>query len=207
MAPTASASVWPLIFQFLEPEDLVSVSAVCFSWWQFVFRGSSPRALRKCEEIDLAYTGTLYKKVPLKLFTGMTSINLHGTGISTKNFLKLVTAARRLRVLVIENCGEISESAIFKAKDSLRYMTNINVSYNAQFSVLAIACLCSYPAIQEICANGLSLEEKEILFLSKTFPRLVSGKIDLQTETTGDGDYFFDIVDTVADEELFDKFF
>ena len=121
--------------------------------------------------------------------------------------LKLANAARRLRVLDIESCGEISESAIFKAKDSLRYLTNINVSYNVQFSVLAIACLCSYRTMQGICANGLILEEREILFLFKTFPRLVRGEIDFHSETTGSGDYFFDIVDTVADEELFDEFF
>ena len=137
MAPTTSASVWPLIFQFLEPEDLVSVSAVCFSWWQFVFRCASPitTALRNCEKIDLANTGNLYKKVPLKFFTRMTSINLRGTTISTKDFLKLANAARRLRVLDIESCAEISESAISKAKDSLRYLTNINVSYNVQFTL------------------------------------------------------------------------
>ena len=64
MAPLVDLFLWPLIFQFLEAEDLVSVSAVCFSWWQFVFRGrvSSPiqRALARCDEISLANTGSLY---------------------------------------------------------------------------------------------------------------------------------------------------
>ena len=86
-------------------------------------------------------------------------------------------------------------------------MTNINVSYNAQFSILAIACLCSYGSIQEIHAKGFALQEKEILFLTKTFPRLARGEIELQMDTTGSGDYFFDIVDTVADEELYEEFF
>ena len=30
MAPTASASFWPLVFQFLEPEDLVTKSGDYF---------------------------------------------------------------------------------------------------------------------------------------------------------------------------------
>ena len=168
MAPTASASFWPLVFQFLEPEDLVRVSAVCFLWWQFVFNGplSIRRALSGSEEIDLSNTGPLYEKFLLKFFTQMTTINLRGTGISTKNFLKLVNAAKRLQILDIESCVKISESAIFKAKDNLRYVTNINVSYNAQFRILTIACLCLYGSIQEVCAKGFALQGKEILFLT-----------------------------------------
>lgn len=82
-------------------------------------------------------------------------------------------------------------------------MTNINVSYNAQFSILAIACLCSYGSIQEIFAKGFTLVEKEMLFL--TF--LGWSEEKLQSETTESDDYFFNIVDTVADEELFKGFF
>ena len=52
------------------------------------------------------------------------------------------------------------------------------------------------------------LETKESLFLGKTFPRLASGQIALQTETSDSEDYFFDVVDLVADkEELFGDFF
>ena len=53
------------------------------------------------------------------------------------------------------------------------------------------------------------MEAKEILFLTKTFPCLTRRAIELKTDTTGidSGDYFFDIVDTIADEELFKDFF
>ena len=52
------------------------------------------------------------------------------------------------------------------------------------------------------------LEAKESLFLVKTFPRLASGQIALETETSDSEDYFFDVVDLVADEdELFVDFF
>ena len=71
-----------------------------------------------------------------------------------------------------------------------------------------MACLCSFPSIQEIRAKGLMLEGKESLFLVKTFPRLASGQIALETETSDSEDYFFDVVDLVADEEeLFGDFF
>ena len=212
VALSVDSFLWPLIFQFLEAEDLVSVSAVCFSWWQFVFRGrvSSPiqRALARCDEISLANTGSLYLKVPLRCFSTLKRINLRGTTISTKHFLQMVKITRRLRVLDIESCGNISESAIFKAKESLRYMTNVNISNNSHLSILSMACLCSFPSIQEIRAKGLMLEAKESLFLVKTFPRLASGQIALETETSDSEDYFLDVVDLVADEEeLFGDFF
>ena len=87
-------------------------------------------------------------------------------------------------------------------------MTNVNISNNSQLSILSMACLCSFPSIQEIRAKGPMLEAKESLFLVKTFPRLASGPIALETETSDSEDYFFDVVDLVADEEkLFWDFF
>ena len=158
--------------------------------------------------MSLANTGSLYLKVPLRCFTRLKRINLSRTKISTKHFLQMVKITRQLRVLDIESCGNISESAIFKAKELLRYMTNVNISNNSHLSILSVACLCSFPSIQEIHAKGLMLETKESLFLVKTFPRLASGQIALQTETSDSEDYFFDVVDLVADEEeLFGDFF
>ena len=203
MAPSVDSFLWPLVFQFLEAEDLVSVSAVCFSWWQFLFCGcvSSPihRALARCDEMSLANAGSLYLKVPLRCFARLTRINLRRTTISTKHFLQMVKITRRLRVLDIESCGNISESAIFKAKESLRYMTNVNISDNPHLSILSIACLCSFHSIQELRAKGLTLGAKESLFLHKTFPRLANGQISLETEASDGEDSFFDVVDLVPD--------
>ena len=100
---------------------------------------------------------------------------------------------------------EISESAIFEAKPSLRRLRSINISYNEQFNVLVIACLCSLNSLQEICARGIHLEFRELLFLSKTFPRLRNG-LELEIDTA-DSDYLFDAVDIASDFELLEDFF
>ena len=172
---------WPLVFEYLEPEDLVNVSSVCLAWWRFVFQGceSTVQALQHCEQIHLADTGKLYQKVPLHFFSKLTWLNLNRTAISSKDFLKLVGVAKHLETLNIESCMEISEQAIFKAKGSLLCLRNINISFNEQFSVLAVACLCSYYSVQDIRARRIKLDRKEALFLTKTFPRLGNGRITL----------------------------
>ena len=139
----SSALFWPLVFEYLEPEDLVSVSSVCIVWWRFVFQGrkSTAQALQHCEQLDLADTGKLYQKVPLRFFSKLTWLNLNRTAISSKDFLKLVGVAKHLETLNIESCMEISEQAIFKAKGSLLCLRNINISVNEQFSVLVVACV------------------------------------------------------------------
>ena len=45
-----------------------------------------------------------------------------------------------------------------------------------------------------------------MLFLTKTFPQLVNGGLELQTDTA-DGHYFYDAVDAFADEDIFEDFF
>ena len=109
-------------------------------------------------------------------------------------------------MLDIEGCVKITERAIFQAKTSLRSLVSINISHNEQLAVLAIACLCSYSSLQDICARGLKLEENELLFLAKTFPKLGNGQIDLETDNAC-GDYFFGIVESVADFELLEELF
>ena len=37
---------WPLAFEYLEPEDLASVSSPCLAWWGFVFQGTKSTAKR-----------------------------------------------------------------------------------------------------------------------------------------------------------------
>ena len=114
---------------------------------------------------------------------------------------KLVGVAKHLETLNIESCKEISEQAIFKAKGSLLCLRNINISFNEQFSVLAVACLCSYYSVQDIRARGIKLDGKEALFLSKTFPRL--GNLDIGS---AGGEYFFDAVNILSDFDLYEDF-
>lgn len=190
---------WQLVFQFLEPEDLVAVAGVCYSWWILVFRGSCRKLIMsKVRAIDIADTENFYQKLPLQMFVRIRSLNLSGTTISSENFFLLVTAAKHLRVLQIERCENISEDAIFRAKDSLQSLESVNISYNSQFGVLAIACLCSYESITDICFDGISLEPREILFLNKTFPRLRNGDVEIYSQEIG-GDYFWDAADIVGD--------
>jgi len=91
----------------------------------------------------------------------------------------------------------MGEQAIFRAKLSLQLLQRINFSPNGQFSILVIACLCSIDALEGITARGISLEYREILLLSNTFPQLRNG-LDLGTDAM-DGNYFFDVLDVVDD--------
>ena len=197
MIPAVDCFLWELIFQYLGRQELISVSSVCFAWWELIFggRGLWYRKIQRCKDLDLSNTATRLR-----------NLDLTGTAISTRNFLKITGTAQHLKVLGIESGSGIAESAIFKAKDSLRRMRCINISNNPQFGILSIACRCSYRSIQEICAGGIRLDQTEILFLTKTFPQLVNGGLELQIDNA-DGDYFFDTVDAFADEDIFEDFF
>ena len=124
---------------FLGPQDLVAVSGLCYSWWRFVFHGRRSNATHftklQCSGRD--NSGKLYQKVPLQLF------GLNGMPITSKNFLKLTTVAKQLRALEIANCENILEETIFSSKYNLQRLRSVNISYNPEFSVLAITCLGS----------------------------------------------------------------
>ena len=198
---------WPLVFDYLGPEDLASVASVCLIWWKLVFRGRTTTAQRflECQNLTLLDTGRLYQKVPLKFFSRLYGIDLTGTCISSGDFLRLVSTAKRLRELNIQACAGITPEALFKAKPSLPFLRGINISHNEQFGVLVIACLCSLESLKEICARGIDLEYREILFLSETFPRLGNG-LDLESDTT-DGDYFLEAVDIASDFDVLEDLF
>ena len=104
-----------------------------------------------------------------------------------------MTEAQKLRTLDIENCRNISEEAIFNAKYKLQSLQSVNISYNSQFGVLTIACLLSYESVIDICCRGKKLSDKELLFLSKTFPSLPG--IGLRLDGISK-DYFWDLRDS-----------
>ena len=114
---------WPLVFEYLAPEDLVSVSSVCLAWWRTVFQGrkSTAKALHHCQQFHLADRGKQYRNIPLRYFSELTWINLTRTMISSDDFLKLVGTAKHLEMVNIESCSKISKEAIFKAKRSLPF--------------------------------------------------------------------------------------
>ena len=102
----------------------------------------------------------------------------------------------------IESCSRISEEAIFKAKRFLPCVRRINVSFNDQLSVLAVACLCSCSYLRDVRVRGIRLQAKELLFLTRTFPRLGNGRLTLDIGFEG-GDYFVDAIDALSDFDLF----
>ena len=195
---------WPLVFEYLEPEDLVSVSPVCLAWWRFVFQGrkSTAKALHHCQLLHLADTGKQYRNIPLRYFSELTCINLTRTMISSDDFLKLVGTAKRLEMVNIEICSKLSKEAILKVKRSLPFLRRINISFNDQLSVLAVACLCSCSSLRDIRARGIRLQAKELLFLRRNFPRLGNGCLTLDIAFE-EGDYFVDAIDTLSDFDLF----
>ena len=195
---------WPLVFEYLEPEDLVSVSSVCLAWWRFVFQGrkSTVKALHQCQQLHLADTGKQYRNIPLRYFSELTWINLTRTMISSGDFLKLAGTAKHLEMVNIESRSRISEEAIFKAKRFLPCLRRINISFNDQLSVLAVACLCSCSSLRDIRARRIRLQAKELLFLTRTFPRLGNGWLTLDIGFEG-GDYFVDAIDALSDFDLF----
>ena len=144
-------------------EMACTCAGVCYSWWKLVLREIrylKKQIISKRRELDISNIGNLYQKLPLQMFVRLRSANLNGTTISTENFILFTTAAKHLRVPQIERCENISEDAIFRAKHSLQSLESVNISYNSQFGVLAIACLCSYESIMDICFDGIKLESK-----------------------------------------------
>ncbi|KAJ7325355.1 hypothetical protein OS493_029904 [Desmophyllum pertusum] len=86
-----------------------------------------------------------------------------------------------LEILDISNCPALDQISIFQAKESLRDLQRIVISGNTQFTIMAIACLCSCPEIVSIEAHGLKFSAEELLFLSKTFESVGSGNLELET--------------------------
>jgi len=103
-------------------------------------------------------------KMPLRFFHSR--LNLKGTTISTGDFGRITSVAKRLCSL-----------SIFKAKDCLSHLERINITNNMHFSVHAIACPYSYRSLTEVCANGILLDHTDMLFLANTSPRLRNGDI------------------------------
>ena len=67
--------------------------------------------------------------------------------------------------------------------------------------------MCSCSSLRDIRARGIRLqakEQKELLFLTRTFSRLGNGRLTLDIGFEG-GDYFVDAIDALSDFDLFKK--
>lgn len=117
-----------LVFHFLEPEDLVAVAGMCYSWWILVFRGSCRKLIMtKVREQDIADRELLPETTSADVCSCSQPKFEWNNNLIREVFL-LVTAAKHLRVLQIERCKNISEDAIFCVKDSLQSLESVNIS-------------------------------------------------------------------------------
>ena len=185
------------VFRFLDLNDLIRAAATCFKWWCLIKRYRLMD--RNWEELDLSGTGKLYYVMPHRAFRSLTYLNLASTQLSNRHFQQMMLSAISLERLDISDCPGLDQIAIFHARESQRELQHIAISRNKQFTILAIACLCSFPEVVTIEAHGLEISAEELLFLSKTFESLGNGTLQLETEE----DYNpLDIVNTF-ERELF----
>lgn len=168
------------VFRFLDLNDLTRAAGAYYEWWCVIKWHSLME--RDWEELDLSGTGKLYCVIPLRAFRSLTCLNLASTQLSNHHFQQMMQTAINLERLDISDCPAVDQIAIFRAKESQRELQHIAISRNTQFTVLAIACLCSFPELVTIEAHGIELRAEELLFLSKTFESVGNGYLQLETE-------------------------
>lgn len=86
------------------------------------------------------------------------------TQLTNRHFQQMMESATGLQHLDISNCPALEQIAIFKAKENIGELVNIAISGNTQFTILAIACLCSCPELVTIEAHGLEFSAEELFF-------------------------------------------
>ena len=154
-----SWKLWIYVFAFLDEKDLVSAAGVCYEWWEMIFRIRESFLMDlEWEELNLSGRGSLYRFVPLRMFTA----NLDSLNIS--------------------NRPGLDQSCIFQIKQDLNQLRQVDISGNPQFTVLTFACLCSCKNLQIIVTYGLKLSPQELLFLTKTFDSVSNGIFEIETE-------------------------
>ena len=116
-------------------------------------------------------------------------------------FWKRTSVAKRLRSLNIENCINVDESSIFKAKDCLSRLERINITTNMHFSVRAIACLLiPFPnrGLRELYSSW----SHGHVFLGEDFSPFKEWRY-----SAGNWQNYFDIVDIAAEDDILKSYF
>lgn len=194
-----SSVLWFEVFRFLDKDDLARTAGVCFEWWTMIMRGPYLKEL-EWDDLDLSGTGSLYQFIPLKMFQELTRLNMASTNISNRHFQQIMRNAPNLEFLDISNCQNLEQSSIFHIKSALPYLEHVNISGNQNFTILAVANLCSSETIHMLVAHGYNFTAEELLFLIKTFESVSSGSLELETD---DGYNPVPLMNTFEDE-LFD---
>jgi len=178
-----SSKLWIYVLAFLDEKDLVSAAGVCYEWWEMIFRTRESLLMDlEWEELDLSGRESLYRFVPLRMFTALINLNLSSTAISNRHLQQIIRFAANLDSLNISNCPGLDQSCIFQIKQDLNQLRHVDISGNPQFTVLAVACLCSCKNLQIIVTYGLKLSPEELLFLTKTFDSVSNGTLEIETE-------------------------
>ena len=181
-----SSKLWIYVFAFLDEKDLVSAAGVCYEWWEMIFRIRDSFLMDlEWEELDPSRRGSLYRFVPLRMFTALINLNLSSTAISNRHLQQIIRVAANLDSLNISNCPGLDQSCIFQIRQDLNQLRRVDISQisgNPQFTVLAVACLCSCKNLQIIVTYGLTLSPEEFLFLTKTFDSVSNGTLEIETE-------------------------
>lgn len=187
------------MFSFLGENDQVSVAGVCYEWWKMIFGQLS--VLREVEwlELDISGTGRLYRFIPLKKFSPLERLNMSSTMITNAHFRQIVQEARNLESLNISNCPSLDQSCIFQVKQYMNQLRHVDISGNAKFTILTVACLCSCENLEILAAHGYEFSAEELLFLRKTFESISSGTLELETDDEYNA---LDVITTF--EELFE---
>ena len=121
----------------------------------------------------------MYHFIPLKLFPNLMRLT-SSTAVTNQHFQQIINKASDWEYLDISNCTSLDQSNIFHRKNALSRLEYMNISGNCEkFTILAVACLCSYENVQTIVAHGYSFSADELLFLTKMFHSVSSGTLDL----------------------------
>jgi len=108
-----------------------------------------------------------------------------------------------LEQLDISECPRLQEDVIFKAKEFLGDLEQIDISKNSEnFSIQAITCLCSYPGLRLIVAREFFFDSMQLLFLRTTFDSLPSGNLKIITDDNCDQCNIENIMDDLLGENI-----
>lgn len=193
--------IWWLVFTFLCPSDLVRAGISNHAWWKVIFGKQSTkflkRKLRKCQDLDLSNTGTLYLRIPLKVFKGILHLDLDNTGITSNHLVQIAKRSEEMLYLSVANCSQLNEDFLFQCKRYFNELSFLDISFNPYFTIMGLACACSYSEIRQIQVHGMKLSPKECSFLLATFSSITSGECRIET---ADGEYPVELYDTFRED-------
>ena len=120
----------------------MSAAGVCYEWWEMIFRiRESFQMDLEWEQLDLSRRGSLYRFVPLRMFTALINLNLSSTAISNRHSQQIIRVAANLDSLNISNCPGLNQSCIFQIKQDLNQLRKSPETLNLQFLRLHVFAL------------------------------------------------------------------